>query len=88
MSAVILEPPKIKSVTISTFSPSTCHEVMGPDDFSTKRTWGLPGNSAVSNLRDNAGAATEAGLMPGLGRSTGVGYGNLLQYSCLENLMG
>ena len=30
-SAVILEPPKIKSVTISTVSPSTSHEVMGPD---------------------------------------------------------
>ena len=29
--AVILEPKKIKSVTISTVSPSTCHEVMGPD---------------------------------------------------------
>ena len=30
-SAVILEPPKIKSVTVSIFSPSMCHEVMGPD---------------------------------------------------------
>ena len=30
-SAVILEPPKIKSTTVSTVSPSICHEVMGPD---------------------------------------------------------
>ena len=30
-SAVILEPPKIKSVTVSIVSPSICHEVMGPD---------------------------------------------------------
>ena len=30
-STVILEPRKIKSVTISTVSPSICHEVMGPD---------------------------------------------------------
>ena len=29
-SAVILEPKRIKSVTISIFSPSICHEVMGP----------------------------------------------------------
>ena len=29
LSAVILEPPKIKSFTISTVSPSICHEVMG-----------------------------------------------------------
>ena len=31
--AVILEPKKRKSVTISTFSPSICHEVMGQDLF-------------------------------------------------------
>ena len=30
-SAVILEPHKIKSVTVSTVSPSISHEVMGPD---------------------------------------------------------
>ena len=30
-SAVILEPRKIKSATVSTLSPSICHEVMGPD---------------------------------------------------------
>ena len=30
-SAVILEPKKIKSVTLSIVSPSICHEVMGPD---------------------------------------------------------
>ena len=30
-SAVILEPPKIKSDIVSTVSPSTSHEVMGPD---------------------------------------------------------
>ena len=30
-SAVILEPQKTKSVTISTVSPSIYHEVMGPD---------------------------------------------------------
>ena len=30
-SAVILEPKKIKSDTVSSVSPSICHEVMGPD---------------------------------------------------------
>ena len=30
-SAVILEPPKIKSATVSTVSPSICHDVIGPD---------------------------------------------------------
>ena len=30
-SAVILDPPKLKSDTVSIVSPSICHEVMGPD---------------------------------------------------------
>ena len=30
-SAMILEPKKIKSVTVYIFSPSICHEVVGPD---------------------------------------------------------
>ena len=30
-SAVVLEPKKIKSVTVSIFVPSICYEVMGPD---------------------------------------------------------
>ena len=30
-SARILEPRKIKSVTVSIVSPSICHEVVGPD---------------------------------------------------------
>ena len=31
LSAAILEPPKIKFVTVSIVSPSICHEVMGLD---------------------------------------------------------
>ena len=30
-SAVIVEPPKLKSVTVSIVSPFICHKVMGPD---------------------------------------------------------
>ena len=30
-SAVILEPKKVKSLTVSVASTSICHEVMGPD---------------------------------------------------------
>ena len=36
----------------------------------------------------SAEGARDAGSNPGLGRSPGVGNGNLLQYSCLENSMG
>ena len=31
--------------------------------------------------------AEDAGSVPGIGRYSGVGSGNLLQYSCLENSM-
>ena len=39
----------------------------------------------VKNLPANAEDMRNAGSIPGLGRSTGGGHGNLLQYSCLEN---
>ena len=39
----------------------------------------------VKNLSANAVATTDAGSIPMSGRSPGVGNGNLLQYSCLEN---
>ena len=41
----------------------------------------------VKNLPVHAGDTREVGLIPGSGRSPGVGNGNLLQYSCLENPM-
>ena len=36
-SAMILEPPKIKSVTVSIVSPCICHEVMGVDAMIEER---------------------------------------------------
>ena len=42
----------------------------------------FPGDTVVKNLPLNAG---EAGSIPGFGRSPGVGNGNPLQCSCLEN---
>ena len=48
---------------------------------------GFPGIAVVKNLPANAGDSGEAGSIPGWGRSSGVGYGSPLQYSCLENSM-
>ena len=45
---------------------------------------GFPGGSVVKNSPTNVG---DLGLIPGLGRYPGVGNGNPLQYSCLENSM-
>ena len=39
----------------------------------------------VKNLPANAGDTRDAGLIPGLGRSLGVGDGSPLQYSRLKN---
>ena len=41
----------------------------------------------VKNPPDNAGDKRDVGLILGLGRPPGVGNGNPLQYSCLENFM-
>ena len=45
---------------------------------------GFPGSSAVKNLPANAEDIREKDLIPGLGRSPGVGNDNPLQYSCLS----
>ena len=47
----------------------------------------FPGGSVVKNLPADAGDPRDKGSVLGLGRSSGVGNGNLLQYSCLENSM-
>ena len=59
-SAVILEPPKIKSDTVSTVSPSISHEVMGPDAMilvfwmlSFKPTFSLFSSKWLKILEDN-----------------------------------
>ena len=44
----------------------------------------FPGISVVKNLPSNAG---DVGWIPGLGRSSGEGSGNSLQYSCLRTPM-
>ena len=41
----------------------------------------------VKNPPANAGDKRDTGSIPGSGRSPGVGNGNPLQYSCLENPM-
>ena len=41
----------------------------------------------VKNPPANAGDIRDADLISGLGRSPGMGNGNPLQYSCLENSM-
>ena len=46
---------------------------------------GLPRWLNWKNPLASAGDTGDMGLIPGLGRSPGVGNGNLLQYSCLEN---
>ena len=45
------------------------------------------GGAVVKNLPANAGDARDVTLIPGSGRSPGVGNGNPLQYSCLGNCM-
>ena len=56
--------------------------------------WGLPNYSwasqvvlVIKNLPANAEDKRDMGLIPGSGGSLGEGYGNPLQYSCLENPM-
>ena len=47
--------------------------------------YGFPGSSGVKNLPANAEATGYVGSIPGSGRITGGGNGNLLPYSGLDN---
>ena len=47
--------------------------------------WEIPGSSVGKESTYNAGGL---GSISGLGKSSGGGQGNLLQYSCLENPYG
>ena len=44
-SEVILEPPKIKSATVSTVFPSICHEAMGPVHSGGDQPWDFFGRN-------------------------------------------
>ena len=48
---------------------------------------GLPQWLSGKEFTCNEGVEGDAGLIPGLGRSPGGGYGNPVQYSCLKNSM-
>jgi len=48
---------------------------------------GFPGGTVVKNSPANAGAAGDAGSIPGLGRSPEGRNGNPFQSSCLGNPM-
>ena len=46
---------------------------------------GFPGGTVVKNLSADAGDTRDEAMIPGSGRSSGVGNGNPFQYSCLGN---
>ena len=48
---------------------------------------GFPGGAAVKNLPADTGGTGDEGSTPGPGRSPGLGNGNPLQYSWLQNSM-
>ena len=71
LSAVILKPPKRKSVTVSTFSSSICHEVMGLDAmilvfwmFSFKPVFSLSSLTLIKRLRFLISAILILGIHP------------------------
>ena len=100
-SAVILEPPKIKSDTVSTVSPSICYEVMGPDAMilvfwmlSFKPTFSLSFifikrlfySSLLSSIRVMPYTYLRLLLFfPWVEKNPGEGNGNSLQYFAWEN---
>ena len=71
--------PPSPSPTVSTSVFSMSASLFGPCKYVHQ---GLPDTSDGKESACNAG---DPGLTPGLGRSSGEGNGNQLQYFCLEN---
>ena len=63
------------------------HEIISLLNISHPATFVL-GFSGGSDGKEYAPTAGDLGSILGLGRSSGGGHGNLLQYSCLDNLHG
>ena len=55
--------------------------------FPKECVWASQVKLVVKNPPATVGDVRDAGSIPGSGRSLGGGYGNPLQYSCLENPM-
>ena len=64
--------------------PRDAGEEGGCQNSRSRQSWS-PGGSVVKNLSANIGDARDMGSIPGSRRFPGVGNGNPLQYSCLEN---
>ena len=64
--------------------PANARDVRDAGSISGLGRSGFPCRSVG---KESACIAGDLGLIPGLGRSSGEGNGNLLQYSCLGNSM-
>ena len=89
MRILLLAARYLPNYTTQVLICETVHSVWpGLEKASLTSTEGFPVVLVVKNPLANAGGARDTGLIPGLGRSSGVGNGTPLQYSCLEDFMG
>ena len=73
-------------IYLRSISPSFC-KILDWSKGSFFVMSGFPGGSVVKDLPVNSRDLRDMGSIPGSGRCPGVGNGNPLQYSCLENPM-
>ena len=65
----------------------SCHSAAAAVIPTTNNWIAFPGGTSGKELACQCRKHTRRGFNPGSGRSPGAGYGNPLQYSCLENPM-
>ena len=85
-SGVPLPSPKPEIEVAAISKVHKCFRLKGLE-FIVQVIWYFPGGAVVQNLPANVRGVRDKGSIPGLGRSSGGGYGSPLQYSCLENSM-
>ena len=84
---VLIRAPLVLSNKSSSASLDKKGNLIGGAHFAGRVEGVLPQWLSGKESACNAGATGDAGLVPGLGRPSGVGHGNPLQYSLLENPM-
>ena len=75
MTLTVLESTALLFCSVSLFGFVWCFVI----------SWASQVAMVVENLSANAGDERDMDSVPGSGGSPGEGYGNSLQYSCLEN---
>ena len=94
LSMVILEPKKMKSITVSAFSPSICHDVMGLDAvifvflvLSFKPTFSFSSLTLIKRLFNSSSLSAIRVVSSAYSEAVVISPGNLCVHTMWQNVL-